>query len=52
MNVAHFFVGILLIPYGVLYAMTVAPVKFFIYVYEFILEILDWDPKIKYWYFM
>jgi hypothetical protein len=52
MNLAHFGVGILLLPYGVLYALTVAPVKFFIHVYEFILEMLEWYYIFKNYYYI
>lgn len=41
MNLGHFFVGLLMLPYGILYAVTIAPLKFFMHVYEFVGELLD-----------
>lgn len=36
-NVAHVGIGLLMLPYGVLYAIFVAPIKYFVHVYEFAL---------------
>lgn len=36
-NLGHVAVGLLMLPYGVLYSVTIAPFKFFGYVLEFII---------------